>query len=454
MTTQPTNHTCLQELTPQERAEDMLACVLAMQWDRTPAMILDSPPGAGKTGVAVRIAGMSMAMMKERCVLVTQTNAQAMDVAGRLCARYSTRSIYLFVRKGLELPSALTLRSNLIVVHSDKDLPLEPSIVVGNAAKWSWVREDIEPFDLMIVDEAYQLPDFRFWQIANLAERVVLIGDPGQIEPVITSDVTRWASNEIGPHRPCPETLLHHFPELPVLQLPVSRRLRASTVAVVQPAFYPELPFEAFDAESTRGLLIEDCEHLDPDVHAAMAHIEAGQSLAGVVLPALLTGEHDPELSGVIARTARELVGSVVEDMGESRLKPEDIGITCAHRSQVQAVRERLGSGMDGVLVETADRFQGLERKVMLVHHPLSGRSDASEFHLDVGRLCVMLTRHRVACLVFWRSGIRDVLGSVTVGGDRPLGQTEDREHSGRRAHRRLLDSLCSTTHQERQEFM
>lgn len=439
-----TAHTAdLSHTPPRERADEVLQSVLAAQWNRTPAMILDSPPGAGKTGVVVRLAGMSLAMMQERCMVVTQTNAQALDLASRLTVKYPSMSVHLFVRHGLELPCELLSLPNLIVLHSAKDLPAEPSIVVGNASKWSWVDEHVEPFDLMIIDEAYQLPDYRFWQIANLAERVVLVGDPGQIEPVITSDVTRWSATSTGPHISCPKTLLEHFPKIPVLQLPVSRRLRQSTVAIVQPAFYPDLPFEAFDPEGSRAIFIEDHAGFEPCVRGALTQLEGGASLVGVTLPARLTGEHDPELSALIARTAQELVGSQVEDRGGCEVvRPEDIGIACAHRSQVQAVRERLGHGMQGVLVETADRFQGLERAIMLVHHPLSGRSDASAFHLDVGRLCVMLSRHRIACLVFWRDGITDALGATPASGERALGQPTDREHAGRRAHRQLLSSL------------
>lgn len=97
---------------------------------------------------------------------------------------------------------------------------------------------------------------------------------------------------------------------------------------------------------------------------------------------------------------------------------------------------------MDGVLVETADRFQGLERKVVLVHHPLSGRSDVSEFHLDVGRLCVMLSRHRVACMVFWRSGVLERLITATASGERTLEQVQDREFAGWHAQHQILSKL------------
>jgi len=44
------------------------------------------------------------------------------------------------------------------------------------------------------------------------------------------------------------------------------------------------------------------------------------------------------------------------------------------------------------------------------VLHPLSGRRDATEFHLEAGRLCVLLSRHRHACLVVARAGIAELL--------------------------------------------
>jgi len=42
--------------------------------------------------------------------------------------------------------------------------------------------------------------------------------------------------------------------------------------------------------------------------------------------------------------------------------------------------------------------------------HPLSGRRDATAFHLEAGRLCVLASRHRHACIVVARAGIADLL--------------------------------------------
>ena len=46
----------------------------------------------------------------------------------------------------------------------------------------------------------------------------------------------------------------------------------------------------------------------------------------------------------------------------------------------------------------------------MIMLHPLSGRRDATAFHLEAGRLCVLASRHRHACIVVARAGIPELL--------------------------------------------
>lgn len=62
------------------------------------------------------------------------------------------------------------------------------------------------------------------------------------------------------------------------------------------------------------------------------------------------------------------------------------------------------------VTVDTANRLQGREYDVTVILHPLSGRPDATAFHLETGRLCVLASRHRHACIVVARAGIAELL--------------------------------------------
>jgi len=169
-------------------------------------------------------------------------------------------------------------------------------------------------------------------------------------------------------------------------------------------------------------------------VDVAIDKIEAGASLVQVEFPPLITGEVDEDLARTVVTTIDRLLrrrAVVTEDGVEKPLIAEMIGVVCAHVSQVNAIRERLPSEAANILVETANRFQGLERPIMLVHHPLSGRADADEFHLDAGRLCVMLTRHKVACLIFTRGGIEEQLLRHPPSGERVFEMDRDPEYEG-----------------------
>ncbi len=42
--------------------------------------------------------------------------------------------------------------------------------------------------------------------IASLARRQVLVGDPGQLPPVVSVELERWSHDPSGPHIACPHS--------------------------------------------------------------------------------------------------------------------------------------------------------------------------------------------------------------------------------------------------------
>lgn len=428
-----------------ELADAAARRVLQTQWTGEAAVRLDSPPGAGKTGIVERLAVQSLGLLRERCMVATQTNEQAFDLARRLATGFPRLSFYLLKRKDLTPPLNLQQARNLAIVEGFDEVPTGPCVVIANAWKWSSIKHHSVAFDLQIVDEAFQLPDYRFQQIAGLARRYVLVGDPGQIAPVIACELERWKCDPAGPQVPCPVALTQRHEGVLRLSLPVSRRLVQDTVNFVQPAFYPRLPFTALSPNGARHLRLASPISGRQPIDRALEAAERGVSLAFMELPARITGELDEELASAIVQMTQRLIERstrILDGPTTQELTPSMIGVVCAHVSQVNAVRERLPRSSSDVFVETADRFQGLEREVTLVHHPLSGRADASEFHLDAGRLCVMLSRHRTACWIFGRSGIKRQLLRCAPSGDRILGVKENPEYDGWRSHKQLIDSL------------
>jgi hypothetical protein len=367
-------------------------------------------------------------------MIVTQTNEQAFDLGRRLAQHFPRYPFILFVRRDLAIPETLHTLPNLRVARQTGELPAHgPCVVVANAARWSWLEaHTLQPFDCQIIDEAFQLPDYRFQQIAGLAHRLVLVGDPGQLAPVVSCEIERWRCDPAGPHLACPRVLVARHPGLLRLALPVSLRLVTDTVRFVQPAFYPDLPFTALSAPGARRLTtgVAGTTPFDPPIDC----IERGASLVQVELPAHITGEVDEELADAIVALLEQLLrrqACVCDEGTLSALTPTMLGVVCAHVSQVNAVRQRLPRHLADVFVETSDRFQGLERPITVVYHPLAGRADVSAFHLDIGRFCVMLSRHRVACMVVTRSGTEALLRRYVPQGDRVLGIDEDGEFEG-----------------------
>jgi hypothetical protein len=425
----------------EELARQSLERVLATQWDQAPAVVVNSGPGAGKTGIVERVAALTLARLRERCMIATQTNEQAFDLARRLANRYTSFDTHLLTRDGLPIPPNVAALARLRIVHAPRQIPEGACVVIANAAKWSWIDVHEPMFDVQLVDEAFQLPDYKFQLIAGLARRYVHVGDPGQIDPLIRCELERWRSDPAGPHVPAPTALRQRHANLPVINLPVSRRLVADTVAFVQPAFYPGLPFEALGGQRSLRFGLPGLLPIDKPLDAAAR----GASMSFIELPACIVGEADEQLASVLVGAVRRLLErrALVANDGEPQpISAEMIGITCAHVSQVSAIRELMGRELDGVLVETANRFQGLERPIMFVYHPLSGRADANAFHLDAGRLCVMVSRHRVACFVLGREGITRQLLRYAPVGDRALRIAGDSEFRGWQAHLHLMEAL------------
>jgi hypothetical protein len=78
--------------------------------------------------------------------------------------------------------------------------------------------------------------------------------------------------------------------------------------------------------------------------------------------------------------------------------------------AQMELVQQRYGRKLRALRVDTPERWQGLERKVMIMVHPLSGVTAPSAFDLETGRLCVMASRHQISLVVVSRDHLNETL--------------------------------------------
>ncbi|WP_328721512.1 AAA family ATPase [Streptomyces sp. NBC_00247] len=375
-------------------------------------VVVNSPPGAGKSTLVVR-AALELASAGRPLMVIAQTNAQVDDLVLRLAEKEPQLPVgRLHSSDSDPYDKALDDLENVRKSAKAADLA-GLDVVVSTAAKWAHVK-NVEPWGHAIVDEAYQMRSDALLAVAGLFRRALFVGDPGQLDPFSIVGADQWAGLSHDPSASAVSTLLAHNPLLPQHRLPVSWRLPASAAPLISEAFYPYTPFRSGTDHGDRTLsFAEASDGSGPDRVLDVA-AESGWGL--LELPALHTPRTDPEAVHAVALVVRRLLDRGATATSERSADPvpvtaDRIAVGTAHRDQAAAVRAALAElGVTGVSVDTANRLQGREFDVTVVLHPLSGRPDATAFHLETGRLCVLASRHRHACVVVCRAGVADLL--------------------------------------------
>ncbi len=391
--------------------------------------VVKAPPGSGKSFNLVQTLA-AVVGTDARVVVAAQTNNQVDDLCAQVARAYPKAHVVRFSSGRYNG----TVASNVEILSKVDQLPNGPSIVVGTVSKLAISTFD-QSYDVLFVDEAWQMTWADLLTLRDVSARYVLIGDPGQIPPVVTIDVDRWEVSPVAPHRPAPDVVLRN-PELrdmtTVLELDTCWRLPHDSVSLVQ-TFY-DFTFGAHARPGERYL--RPTRSLDPSLAIDRAIQRIDQSSTVVLTHPSdandATAQPDTELAEIVARLAERLLelGCVYSadatDVAQPRdLLPADIGIVSTHNLMNTAIENALPVGLrgkKGIRVTTPERWQGLQKPVMIAVHPLSGIARPSSFDLETGRLCVMASRHRSACFFVTRDNVGRTLDAHLPHADQALG--------------------------------
>jgi hypothetical protein len=365
--------------------------------------IVKAPPGSGKTHTLIEVLS-GLAVEGMQIAVAVQTNSQADDICRRWAKDHPQVSVTRFSSRGLT--AADDFPASVHWIADKKELLTGAGVTIATTAKWS-LTDLATPYDLLAIDEAWQMSWADLMQCALVSARFLLIGDPGQIPPVVPIDVRRWETSPRAPHVAAPDVVLAE-PTLEstrfVGSLPSCRRLPNESVDFVKP-FY-DFDFEAYVAAGARGLETSN---------GWGDSLASGRPLA-LTIPTPAHGtpiEVDHEIATATATVIGELITeTAVIRLGDERrgLTPADVGVTSSHRVMNAALAAALGPWANQIRVDTPERWQGLERPVMIAIHPLSGVSDPSAFDLETGRLCVMASRHQAGLILLTRDHVGDTL--------------------------------------------
>ncbi len=411
--------------------------------------LVDSPPGAGKSTL-VRDIG-RRARRRAQVPIVVQTNDQADDMIRGFIADQQRGAPPVRVGRlhatSYVPPDDIRAQQGLTFSKSVTDFH-DSHVIVATAAKWATIGFD-QTWPFAIVDEAYQMRSDALLPIGVMMESLLLVGDPGQLAPFTTADDTRFRGRPLSPLETAAATILTTQPATARFALPISWRLPSHAAGLISDAFY-EIPFTAGTHPQQRRLR-RGVTPLHRGRSADAVSSATRDGWAYFELDDLPMPQKDPEAVATIVDIIKELLATdltVEDEYGTRGLQPSDIAVGVTHRDQrdhvrtgLQDARTQTGLPVDDVVVDTANVLQGREFEIVVVWHPLSGRRDASEFHLDAGRLCVLLSRHRQACIVVSRGGIRDQLASHAPTEPVWLGETAP-VLDGWHAHLTVLDHL------------
>jgi superfamily I DNA and/or RNA helicase len=380
--------------------------------------VIKAPPGSGKTRLLISIAyqcykkGMKVA-------IATQTNTQADDICKRITEKIKNINLYRYISSGYRNDEIKHL-----FINRTKYIEAKNFIVVGTSAKWGATDVNIT-FDICFVEEAWQLSWSNFILLDQVSHSFILIGDPGQIPPVVAVDISRWATSKIPPYKSAPEIIIKSQGlEDSLHNLPATWRLPKDTADVIK-NFY-DFDFIATAEKDSR--ILKPMKKRSSSKIANSFHNFSKGSIMGLTIKTPRHGpplEKDMAVVRTVIETIQELFACepiVYIDGENEKLTPNDIGIVATHRIMVTSIKLALPLiYKDSIQVDTPERWQGLQKKVMIIVHPLSGNINLSSFDLETGRLCVMASRHRVGLIIVSRDHVKTTLEDYYPVADQPF---------------------------------
>ncbi len=259
----------------------------------------------------------------------------------------------------------------------------EPVVVA--ATKYGWSREDCAGIaDLLIIDEAGQLPLADAVAVSTSARRVVALGDPQQLAAPIQA--THDDSVRVS--------LLEHIAQdravLPAevgVFLDVSYRMHPAVCAVVGDLAY-DGKLQSSDVVARRRI-----GGSDVTVAGQQLVVEPGVSWLPV------DGEADSEVAAVLDLVQQLLASVQVSDESTEALSVDQILVVAPHNSHVNQLNAKLAD--TGVCVGTVDKFQGQEAHVVIysMGRIALAASDVP-FLYELNRVNVALSRARLMAVV------------------------------------------------------
>lgn len=353
------------------------------------------PPGTGKTRTLAAIAA-EAAVRGQRILLSAMTNQAVENLLSAVLEIWSGEPLLLARKPRNPSLAGASLHAGSPSSSEAARRLRDAQIVAATAHSLSSGKYDFAlrgggEFDLTILDEATQLTEPLALGAVRLGKRFVLVGDHRQLSPIVQSGNQQLSVS-----------LFERMWALPSAQ-------EARVMLRTQYRMHPEIaefPSNAWYGGELRS---------DESTHGLA--LDSARVIAGLPIwePGLVSCFVDFDVTDAGRHHRQELLQFAADIVGQARFSgilATDIGVIAAYRSQVASIYRLLDQTdfAAGVTVDTADRFQGAERDLMIVLLQPEGRD---RLLWDERRLNVSFTRARKKLVVIGNSKILEQIPVV-----------------------------------------
>ncbi|MEV7396713.1 AAA family ATPase [Aeromicrobium sp. NPDC092404] len=443
-------------------------------------ILIKAAAGAGKSYVLKKLVEDAVNHVDcRRVAVVAFQNRQLWPIAKSLGERLGRDAVTLLVAKGKSDLVPDDVGEAATVVEAIKTVPQDTQVVISTSHKMSFDFGNTlkhlgagangeAPYDVLFIDEAWQLPHHLFDPIQGKAPITIGVGDVGQLPP-LEIGTNPWRGDPgFNPYRAWP-TNYYGDPDTFETELPAVWRPTAEQLSLWR-AFYPE--WEALNCVAAPGDRLVELGELDGLAATVWAQVATG-------VPTLLEvdGLPDPEAADVDLPLV-EFAEALLEDLFAAKFalvrarlddtgtptgewdstgpgdEPDDTLVTVlATRNQtvddatdaVERLRKQFDLTEKDLIASTVDSWQGQTNGITLAIHPLTGAAQLDEFNSQFGRLAVTCTRATHGLLMLSRPGLDQLLNEAPARPGTPFGEPGNR-HLPRQTHQRILATFARGT--------
>lgn len=452
-------------------------------------ILLRAAAGAGKSHVLKRLV--ADALNHPRCLrvaVVAFTNKQTHPLAVSLGKLLGRDRVCLRVSKNAFASVPDEVETHATIAGSSKDIPDTASVVISTvhmlgapselgrmeSALGGKAANGNSVYDVLFIDEAWQIPHHLFDSVTKTAPIWVGVGDVGQLPPLEIGS-NPWRGDErYNPYRAWPtdydDDTRTWSAELPAVWRPTAAQLG------LWRAFYPE--WGELNCVAGPGDRQVELGAMDQPAADVWHQVATGQPTLLEIdgLPPADAADVDVPLLEAVENLLDELLEQGLT-LRARRFDDDATPATMATRDEEfrsVSLRDRSGDPLIAVLAtrnqlvddaaemverlrtkhnlsdtdivsSTVDSYQGQTNGVTIAIHPLTGASKLDEFNSAFGRLAVTCTRATHGLLLVSRPGLDRLLNEAPARPGTPFGEPGNRALP-RQTHQRILATFARGT--------